>query len=97
MLDYHDPDPRDHTPRMKLVKERGQTFVVSTDPPKTIAELYGCHQEHVPLFPRIRMGLKGNHNLCMKAEYLFFYVPTLIILGLCIPVGASQRFRAASS
>eukprot|EP00930_Biecheleria_cincta_P030584 TRINITY_DN2118_c0_g2_i1.p1 TRINITY_DN2118_c0_g2~~TRINITY_DN2118_c0_g2_i1.p1 ORF type:complete len:187 (-),score=36.28 TRINITY_DN2118_c0_g2_i1:49-609(-) len=83
--DYHDPDPLDHMPRMKLVKERGQTFVVSQDPPKSIAELYGCHQEHLPFFPRQRLLIWGNHKLLMKAEYLFFYIPTVIILGLCIP------------
>lgn len=83
--DYHDPDPMDHSPRMKLVKERGQTFVVSQDPPKNIAELYQTHEEHVPFYPRGRLILKGNYKLTMKAEYLFFYIPTTIILGLCIP------------
>merc|ERR1719446_248722 len=83
--DYHDPDPLDHMPRMKLVKERGQTFVVSQDPPKSISELFGTHQEHLPFFPRQRLLIWGNHKLLMKAEYLFFYIPTVIILGLCIP------------
>merc|ERR1719326_2400754 len=53
--DYHDPDPMDHAPKMKLVKERGQTWVVSHDPPKTAEELYGIPQEHVPFFPRQRL------------------------------------------
>ena len=26
----------------------------------------------------------------MQAEYLFFYIPTIIILGLCIPAGAQM-------
>merc|ERR1719499_2571425 len=83
--DYHDPDPMDHAPKMKLVKERGQTWIVSHDPPKSAEELYGIPQEHVPFFPRQRLMIWGNYKLLMKAEYLFFYIPTIIILGLCIP------------
>eukprot|EP00933_Yihiella_yeosuensis_P057303 TRINITY_DN569_c0_g1_i1.p2 TRINITY_DN569_c0_g1~~TRINITY_DN569_c0_g1_i1.p2 ORF type:complete len:185 (+),score=46.77 TRINITY_DN569_c0_g1_i1:78-632(+) len=83
--DYHDSDPMDHFPRMKLVKERGQTFVVSQDPPKSIAELYGCHQDHLPFYPRARLLIWGNYKLIMKAEYLFFYIPTIIIMGMAIP------------
>mmetsp|Transcript_141686 Transcript_141686/g.200668 ORF Transcript_141686/g.200668 Transcript_141686/m.200668 type:complete len:186 (-) Transcript_141686:127-684(-) len=83
--DYHDPDPTEHFPRMKLVKERGQTWVVNQDPPKPISELYFTHQEHVPFYPRQRILIWTNYKLLMKAEYLFFYIPTIIILGLCIP------------
>ncbi|CAE7779733.1 unnamed protein product [Symbiodinium pilosum] len=86
--DYHDPDPTDHFPRMKLVKERGQNWVVSQDPPKPISELYFTHQEHVPFYPRQRILIWSNYKLLMKAEYLFFYIPTIIILGLCIPAEA---------
>ncbi|CAE7433017.1 unnamed protein product [Symbiodinium sp. CCMP2592] len=89
--DYHDPDPTEHFPRMKLVKERGQNWVVSQDPPKQISELYFTHQEHVPFYPRQRILIWTNYKLLMKAEYLFFYIPTIIILGLCIPAGAQMR------
>merc|ERR1712087_497008 len=82
---YHDADPMDHFPMPNLVKERGQTWIVNRDPPKTIEELYGCTQEHLPFFPRTRLILWGNYKLLMKAEYLFFYIPTIIILGLVIP------------
>eukprot|EP00450_Noctiluca_scintillans_P001658 CAMPEP_0194486528 /NCGR_PEP_ID=MMETSP0253-20130528/7139_1 /TAXON_ID=2966 /ORGANISM="Noctiluca scintillans" /LENGTH=175 /DNA_ID=CAMNT_0039326623 /DNA_START=42 /DNA_END=569 /DNA_ORIENTATION=+ len=81
---YHDPDPLDHVPAQNLVKERGQTWVIG-EPPKGPAELFGCAQEHVPFYPRQRLLIFGNHKLLMKAEYLFFYIPTVIVLGLCIP------------
>merc|ERR1712012_347705 len=38
--DYHDPDPIDHMPKLNLVKERGQLWVVSGDPPKSAGELW---------------------------------------------------------
>mmetsp|Transcript_62774 Transcript_62774/g.166585 ORF Transcript_62774/g.166585 Transcript_62774/m.166585 type:complete len:180 (-) Transcript_62774:51-590(-) len=81
---YHDPDPLDHVPAQNIVKERGQKWVVG-EPPKGPAELFGCAQENVPFYPRQRLLIFGNHKLLMKAEYLFFYIPTVIVLGLCIP------------
>jgi len=42
-------------------------------------------QNYLPFFNRTRLRIWGNHKLLMKAEYLFFYIPTMIILGLCIP------------
>merc|ERR1712217_638641 len=50
--DYHDPDPMDHTPKMNLIKERGQTWITSHDPPKSTEELFGCHQNNVPFWAR---------------------------------------------
>eukprot|EP00928_Gymnodinium_smaydae_P022825 TRINITY_DN1904_c0_g1_i1.p1 TRINITY_DN1904_c0_g1~~TRINITY_DN1904_c0_g1_i1.p1 ORF type:complete len:200 (-),score=33.32 TRINITY_DN1904_c0_g1_i1:135-683(-) len=82
---YHDPDPLDHTPQQILVKERGQTWIKSNDPPKSSLELYGIPQDNLPFWPRHRLYIWGNYKLLMKAEYLFFYIPTVIILGLVIP------------
>merc|ERR1711862_181896 len=82
---YHDPDPLDHCPLPLLVKERGQVWVKSQDPPKSSHELYGIPQDNLPFWPRHRLYIWGNYKLIMKAEYLFFYIPTVIILGLCIP------------
>merc|ERR1712039_740204 len=83
--DYHDPDPMDHTPKMNIIKERGQTWIQSHDPPKSTEELFGCHQNNVPFWALQRLLIWGNYKLLMKAEYLFFYIPTVIILGLVIP------------
>jgi hypothetical protein len=86
---YHDPDPSDYNPKPLLIKERGQTWVKSQDPPKSAHELYGLSQENVPFWPRHRLYLWGNYRLIMKAEYLFFYIPTVIIFGLGIPAFTS--------
>merc|ERR1712007_326822 len=81
----HDPDPMDHTPKLNLIKERGQTWITSHDPPKGYEELFFCHQNNLPFWARGRLLLWGNYKLLMKAEYSFFYIPTVIILGLVIP------------
>mmetsp|Transcript_57349 Transcript_57349/g.147487 ORF Transcript_57349/g.147487 Transcript_57349/m.147487 type:complete len:190 (-) Transcript_57349:98-667(-) len=85
--DFHDVNPADHKPAQNLVKERGQTWVTSHDPPKTMGELYPyIPQQNVPFWYRSRILIWGNYKLLMKAEYLFFYIPTLLILGLAIPM-----------
>ena len=88
-----------------MLQERGQTFVMPQETPKPVGELFGLHQatredeerfdlqEHLPHYPRGRLLLKGNYKLIMKAEYLFFYLPTTIILGLCIPVARFHLFQ----
>lgn len=83
--DYHDPDPLDHVPRQVIVEERGQKWIKSHDPPKSMLEIWEIPQENLPFCPRLRLHIWGNYKLLMKAEYLFFYIPTIIILGLVIP------------
>jgi len=87
---YHDTSPNDHFPYPKIVKERGQNWIVSQDPPKSAGELYfhgekAIDQVNVPFWPRHRLYIWGNYKLLMKAEYLFFYIPTIIIFGLAVP------------
>merc|ERR1712061_617348 len=83
---FHAPDPMDHTPALNYVKERGQTWVVSGDPPKPLGETYfEIAQDPRPHWTRARLNIWGNYKLMMKAEYVYFYLPTVIILGLCIP------------
>merc|ERR1712062_532370 len=43
-------------------------------------------QSVIPFWPRHRMYIWGNYKLLMKAEYLFFYIPTVLIFGLVIPL-----------
>mmetsp|Transcript_163565 Transcript_163565/g.302230 ORF Transcript_163565/g.302230 Transcript_163565/m.302230 type:complete len:192 (+) Transcript_163565:92-667(+) len=81
---YHDPDPLDHTPKQNLVTERGQVWVIGNTGP-SFEEMHGISQDTLPFWPRERLRIWGNHKLLMKAEYLFFYIPTIIILGLVIP------------
>merc|ERR1719343_432690 len=54
--DYHDVSPIDHQPRLNLVRERGQLWVVSGDPPKSAAQLWPeIPQDHVPYWHRSRL------------------------------------------
>lgn len=39
-------------------------------------------QLNMPFFPRKRINVFGNHDLLMKAEFLFFWTPTFIIWSL---------------
>jgi len=83
---YHEPDPMAYHPYPHLVKERGQTWVKSQDPPKPYGEIFpDIPQTHLPFFPRHRIYIWGNYRLLMKAEYLYMYIPVVIILGLAIP------------
>merc|ERR1712062_203895 len=85
---FHEMDPMDHVPPQDIVKERGQMWV-KPFPRRSIDDLYGCHQERLPFWPRQRLLLFGNYKLLMKVEYLFFYIPTIVVLGLVIPAFTS--------
>jgi len=76
----------DHTPKQIIIEERGQRWITSHDPPKPMIELWEMPQDNLPFMPRMRLHMWANYKLLMKAEYLFFYIPTVIVLGLCIPM-----------
>merc|ERR1711998_529777 len=69
----------------KIVEERGQKWIVNKDPPKDFSELFEIPRNNVPFHSRGRLILWGNYKLLMKMEFLFFYIPTFIILGLVLP------------
>merc|ERR1719198_615980 len=81
---YHDAAPFDHFVASKIVKERGRTWTVP-DPIPNLGAAHGMKQDNLPFWPRERLRIFGNYKLLMKAEYCFFYIPTVIILGLVIP------------
>merc|ERR1719375_3093876 len=81
---YHDASSLDHYPRSKIIKERGRTWTVP-EPIPNLGTVHGLKQDNLPFWPRERLRIYGNYKLLMKAEYLFFYIPTIIILGLVIP------------
>merc|ERR1719346_190059 len=55
--------------------------------PKPAGELWeDIPQVNVPYWHRSRLLIWGNYKLLMKAEYLFFYIPTVLIFGLVIPL-----------
>merc|ERR1711972_358973 len=81
---YHDPDPADHATKPNGVMERGQRWVIP-EPQPNLGVIHGMNQDNLPFWPREKLRFFGNYKLLMKAEYLFFYIPTVIILGLVIP------------
>merc|ERR1719399_2331033 len=81
---YHDPDPAEYYPASKIIKERGQTWTVP-EPIPNLGAVHGMKQDNLPFWPRERLRFFGNFKLLMKAEYLFFYIPTIIIFWLAIP------------
>ncbi|KAF8821398.1 putative cytochrome C oxidase subunit IIa [Cardiosporidium cionae] len=52
---------------------------------RPLDELYCVSQDNMPFWPRTRLNFWGNHSLGLKAEFLFFWIPTLIIASLAIP------------
>eukprot|EP00397_Hematodinium_sp_SG-2012_P051830 GEMP01060972.1.p1 GENE.GEMP01060972.1~~GEMP01060972.1.p1 ORF type:complete len:184 (+),score=24.48 GEMP01060972.1:19-570(+) len=87
---YHEPDLKyvNQGPPQDLVHERGQLWVkgVTLRNPLDIYSISECYdREWLPFFPRQRLRVWPNYALLMKVEYLFAYIPTLIIFGLCMP------------
>merc|ERR1712124_222522 len=54
--------------------------------PEGLAGTYGIPQVNIPFYARNRMRIWGNHDMVNHTEYAFFYIPTLIIMGLMVPV-----------
>merc|ERR1719473_1754215 len=82
---YHDISPLDNRPPLNLVKERGQTWIKGVET-RHFEDIWGIdRQDDLPFYPRSRLLLFGNYKLLMKAEYCFFYIPTLIIFGMVLP------------
>ena len=47
--------------------------------------IFKLYQGIFPYWPRHKMHMKGNYRLNMKAEFLCFFIPTVIIFGLVMP------------
>jgi len=82
---YHDAKDtlRGRDPNYKhqtIVSERGRQWIVGRDLKEGA---YG--QDSIPFTPRKKMFVWGNYSMVMKSEFVFFYVPGLIILGLILP------------
>lgn len=70
-----------------VISERGRKWVEGLDLHKRVSQYYpDFNQQDIPFTPRRKMFVWGNYSLVMKVEFLFFYVPALLILSLIIPV-----------
>lgn len=52
---------------------------------KPMEYLFNVSQQNIPFWSRTRLNVWGNHNLVLKVEFLFFWIPTLIIFSIAIP------------
>ena len=64
----------------QIISERGKQWVKGTDYQENF------NQENIPFTHRRKGTVWGNYSLVMKAEFLFFYVPCILIMALIIPV-----------
>lgn len=82
---FHYEDPYSNVPKQHIVSVGGKKMIKGIET-RPLVELFTTHQLNMPFFPRKRINVFGNHDLLMKAEFLFFWVPTFIIWSLTIPV-----------
>lgn len=86
-MNYHLVDHLDNSPPFYVFEENGKTYI-KPPPQKKLEDLYWepDYQGIFPYWSRYKMHMKGNYRLSMKAEFLAFYIPTIIIFGLVMPI-----------
>eukprot|EP00389_Voromonas_pontica_P013101 GDKH01020190.1.p2 GENE.GDKH01020190.1~~GDKH01020190.1.p2 ORF type:complete len:180 (+),score=25.64 GDKH01020190.1:96-635(+) len=82
---FHWPDASRDAPPKKFKEENGQKYITNTEYPP-VGETTLCDQANIGFFPHQRMQLWANYSMVLKVEFCFFYIPTLIIAALAIPV-----------
>lgn len=90
--EFHWEDLWGHQADQEFVKVNGQTMIKGQET-RDLGDLYRYpHNESVmipqinlPFSPRRRLNIWGNHEFILKAEFLFFWIPTVIIWSLAIP------------
>lgn len=87
----HHTDPLTNNPPFITSEENGQKFIHPL-PKASLQEIHSLPEGRgaemlgeIPMWGRHRMEIWGNYKLVMKAEFLFFYIPTVLVVGLCIP------------
>lgn len=90
---YHEPDLSmvNQGPKQTIIEERGQKWVVG-EPHRPVDEIYGHGGKYTwsPFWPRQRLRIYAGEKLLYKAEFLFAYIPTLIIFLLIMPAFAGM-------
>lgn len=67
-----------------VVIVNGQKMVRGVDKPPM--EILSClSQSNIPMHGRSRMFTWTNHEFVLKAEFLFFWMPTFIIMSIAVP------------
>jgi len=86
-MNYSLVDYFDNSPPYYVWEENGKTYIKGA-PRMKLEELYWepDFQGIYPFWTRVKMHMKGNFRLNMKAEFLAFYIPAVIIFGLVMPI-----------
>lgn len=86
-MNYSLVDFLDNSPPYYVWEENGKTYIKGK-PRYKLEELYWepDFQGVYPFWSRVKMHMKGNFRLNMKAEFLAFYIPAVIIFGLVMPI-----------
>jgi len=86
---YHEPDLSmiNRGPPQTIVEERGQKWVVGQEhrPFNEIYQADTVNPDHLPYWPRQRCRIFCGDWLINKCEFLFAYIPTVIIFLLVMP------------
>jgi len=89
--EYHWPDLYENVAPQEFVKVNGEVMITG-EATLPMGQLYRVphtaepiEQVNIPFWPRNRINIWGNHELLLKAEFLFFWIPLAIIWSLAIP------------
>lgn len=76
-----------HLVPQKLVRENGTTYVSgSSTGAEQLEAGFLTPQAGLLHYPFSRLRIWGNYGVLMKTEFLFMYIPTIVIIGMVIPV-----------
>ncbi|CXI68124.1 cytochrome c oxidase subunit 2, putative [Plasmodium berghei] len=81
---YHWDDYWANAPKQNIIIVNGQKMIKGEET-KPMEYLFNVSQQNIPFWSRTRLNVWGNHNLVLKVEFLFFWIPTLIIFSIAIP------------
>lgn len=82
--EYHWDDYWSGVPKQNIVIVNGQKMIKGEET-KPFEVLFNVSQHNIPFWPRSRLNIWGKHNMVLKMEFLFFWIPTLIIFSIAIP------------
>lgn len=81
---YHWEDYWSGVPKQNIVIVNGQKMIKGEET-KPFEYLFNVSQHNIPFWSRTRLNVWGNYNMILKIEFLFFWIPTLIILSIAVP------------
>lgn len=81
---YHWEDYWSGVPKQNIVIVNSQKMIKGEET-KPFEYLFNVSQHNIPFWARTRLNVWGNYDMILKIEFLFFWIPTLIILSIAVP------------